>query len=160
MATDYFLKLDGIDGESTDDKHKKEIDLEHFSWGARNHGTAGKGGGLGGGKVQMDDFTFVMKHNAASNQIMLACAGGDHIKKGIVTARKQGGTQLEYLTITLHNVLVSSYQLGASGGDSIPMDQFSLNFTKIEQSYQAQKADGTGAGKTTKIWDGEANKKG
>jgi type VI secretion system secreted protein Hcp len=159
-AVDYFLKIDGIDGESTDDKHKKEIDIESWSWGAKNIGSAGKGGGLGAGKVQMDDFSFVMKHNAASNQLMLACSGGDHIKKAVFVARKQGGTQLEYLKITLSDVMISSYHTGASsGGDSIPTDQFSINFSKIEHSYQTQKPDGTGAGLTTKGWDLAANKK-
>ena len=34
-AVDYFLKIDGIDGESTDDKHKGEIQLESYSFGKR-----------------------------------------------------------------------------------------------------------------------------
>ena len=33
-AADYFLKIDGVDGESIDDKHKGSIELESFSWGA------------------------------------------------------------------------------------------------------------------------------
>ena len=32
-AVDYFLKIDGIDGESTDDKHKGEIQLESYTRG-------------------------------------------------------------------------------------------------------------------------------
>ena len=31
-AVDTFLKIDGIDGESTDDKHKGEIEVFAWSW--------------------------------------------------------------------------------------------------------------------------------
>ena len=67
MAVDYFLKLDGIEGESTDNKHAKEIDVEAWSWGESQTGSGVPGGGGGGaGKVSMQDFHFVIKHNSAS----------------------------------------------------------------------------------------------
>jgi type VI secretion system secreted protein Hcp len=75
-AVDYFLKIDGIDGESQDAKHKNEIDLESFSWGATQGGTMAFGGGGGAGKVQMQDFHFVMRVNKASPKLFLACANG------------------------------------------------------------------------------------
>jgi len=55
---DMFLKIDGIEGESTDSKHKNEIELQSFSWGATQPGSAGHGGGAGVGKVQVHDFSF------------------------------------------------------------------------------------------------------
>ena len=93
MAVDYFLKLDGIDGESADSKNKGQIDLQSFSWGEAQTGTHGAGGGGGAGKVQMQDFHFVMKNNKASPKLMLACANGEHIKKGVLTCRKAGKDQ-------------------------------------------------------------------
>ena len=59
-AVDYFLKIDGIQGESQDKTHKNEIQIESFSWGATQSGTATHGGGMGAGKVQMQDFQLVM----------------------------------------------------------------------------------------------------
>ena len=59
---DYFLKIEGVESESTDAKHKGEIELESFSWGETQSGTAGRGGGAGAGKVQPQDFNFVKKH--------------------------------------------------------------------------------------------------
>ena len=53
---DYFLKLKGIDGESTDHKHKGSIDIESWSWGETNSGTGHAGGGHGGGKVSIQDL--------------------------------------------------------------------------------------------------------
>src|SRR5260370_1116356 len=84
-VVDYFLKIDGIEGESQDAKHKNEIQLVSWSFGATNHGTAAAGLGMGAGKVQMGDFHFVMHANKASPKLFLACCNGDHIKKAVLT---------------------------------------------------------------------------
>ena len=86
----YYLKIDGIEGESKDDKHKNEIDVETFSWGETNSGDAAYRGGEGAGKVSAQDFHFVMKMNKASSKLMLASASGEHIKTGLLTCRKAG----------------------------------------------------------------------
>jgi type VI secretion system secreted protein Hcp len=146
-ATDFFLKIEGVEGESSDAKHKGEIDLESWSWGQAQSGSHHSGGGGGSGKVTMHDFHAVMKHNRASPRLMIACATGEHFKKAVVTCRKAGKEQQEYLKITLHGLLVSSYQTsGAGHGGIVPTDNFSLNFTKIEFEYREQKPDGTLAG--------------
>src|SRR5687768_18000173 len=87
MAVDYFLKLDGIKGESTADKHKDEIDIMSFSWGLTQAATAGFGGGAGAGKVQMQDFHFTSKVSRASPQLFLSCASGKHIPTATLTAQ-------------------------------------------------------------------------
>jgi type VI secretion system secreted protein Hcp len=141
---DYFLKLDGVEGESQDSKHKGEVEIESFSWGATQTGIAAHGAGMGAGKVQMQDFHFVMKVNKSSPKLMLHCAQGSHIKSAILTCRKAGKEQQEYLKVTFSDILVSSYQTSGSGGsDVIPIDQISLNFTKLEMEYKEQKQDGT-----------------
>lgn len=135
MATvDYFLKIDGIEGESTDSKHKGEIELESFSWGETQTATQ-VGGGGGAGKVQMQDFHFVMKINKASPSLFRSCATGEHIKEATFSARKAGGGQQEFLKVTLSDILVSSYQTGGASTDALPTDQFSLNFAKIEYDF-------------------------
>ena len=108
----------------------------------------------------MQDFHFVMKVNKASPKLMLACANGEHIKKAVLTCRKAGKDQQEFLKVTLSDLLVSSYQTGGSGhGDIVPIDQISLNFSKIEIEYKEQKADGTLGGTVKAGWDVKANKK-
>lgn len=157
---DYFLKIDGIDGESADSKHKGEIDLESYSIGARNTGTMASGGGGGAGKVSFNDFEFVMKVNKASPKLMLACASGEHIKKAVLTCRKAGKDQQEFLKVTMSDVLVSSFQSGGSAhGDVVPVEQVSLNFAKIEKEYKEQKSDGTLGGAINAGWDLKQNKK-
>ena len=156
---DYFLKLDGIDGESTDDKHKNEIDVESWSWGATQGGTGAYGGGHGAGKVQMQDFNFTMKVCKASPKLMDAVATGKHIPKGTLVCRKAGGKQEEFLKVIFTDLLVSSYQTGGSGqSDVVPMEQISCNFAKIEMEYCAQKKDGTLDGAIKAGYDLKANK--
>jgi type VI secretion system secreted protein Hcp len=157
---DYYLKVDGIDGESTDDKHKGEINLESWSWGESNSGTHSSGGGGGAGKVNMQDFHFVMNANKASPKLMLACATGQHIKEAKLTCRKAGGDKMEYLVVKMSDLMVSSYQTGGSeNGSPVPIDQISLNFSKIEFEYKPQKSDGTLDAPVKAGYDLKLNKK-
>lgn len=159
-AVDYFLKLDGVEGESTDAKHKNEIEVESWSWGATNSGSSHQpGAGSGAGKVTMQDFHFVMKVNKATPKLMLACATGQHIKKAVLSARKAGGEQQDYLIVTMSDLLCSSYNTGGSAGDVIPVDQVSLNFSKIEYEYKPQDATGKVGSPVKTGYDLKQNKK-
>lgn len=157
-AVDYFLKLESIDGESQDSKHKNEIELLSWSFGATQGGTMATGGGGGAGKVQMHDFHFVKQVSKASPKLMLACANGEHIPKAVLIARKAGKDQQEYLKITLTDVLVSSYHTSGSGQGGLPVDEIALNFGKIEVEYKEQKADGSLGGIIKTGYDLKQNK--
>jgi type VI secretion system secreted protein Hcp len=159
MAVDYFLKIEGIPGESTDAKHKAEIDLESWSWGETQMGSHAAGGGGGAGKVSMQDFHFVMHTNKASPNLLLACASGKHIPKAVLTCRKAGEEQQEYLIVKFSDLLISSYQTGGSSGSVIPTDQISFNFSKIEYEYYPQNAKGGLDAKVVVGWDLKLNKK-
>jgi type VI secretion system secreted protein Hcp len=157
---DYFLKIDGVESESTDSKHKGEIEIESFSWGESQSGTAGRGGGQGAGKVQHQDFHFVKKLDKSSPVLMIACATGLPYKTAVLTARKAGGGQQEYLKITMEEVLVSSFVTsGSSAGSVVPNDQVSLNFAKLEISHKEQKPDGSLGGEVKQKYDFAANQK-
>ena len=159
-SADYFLKIDGVAGESTDDKHRDEIEIESWSWGATQVGTAGTGGGGGAGRVSIQDFNFVTRTNKASPILFLSCASGKHISKAVLTARKSGASQADFLTLTMSDLLVSSYQTaGSETADTVPMDQVSLNFSKIEFEYKAQKADGSLDAPIRAGWDLKSNTK-
>ena len=154
----YFLRVDGIQGESTDDKHKGEIDVLSWSWGETQPTPPSPGGGGGAGKVEMSDLTVVTRISKASPRLLLACATGKHIKSAVLTGRKAGKGQAEFLTFSLSDILVSSYQTGASASVEPPTDSVSLNFAKLQVEYKEQKADGS-IGETVKVgWDRKANK--
>jgi type VI secretion system secreted protein Hcp len=158
-AVDYFLQISGIEGESTDDKHKGFLDVDSWSWGETQTGSHTAGGGAGAGKVSMQDFHFTTRTSKASPKLFLACASGQHLKEAKFVARKAGKAQQEFLTWTFSDLLVSSYQTGGSeAGDMLPLDQVSLNFAKIRIEYKAQKADGSLDAAITAGWDAKANK--
>jgi type VI secretion system secreted protein Hcp len=151
---DYFLKIEGIEGESQDSKHKNEIEIESFSWGAVNMGTASHGGGMGAGRVQFQDFNFTMRVNKASPKLMLYCSNGSHVKTATLICRKAGKDQQEYLKVVFTDLLISSYQTNGTGASGvIPMDQIAFNFSKVEFEYKEQKPDGTLGGAIKTWWD-------
>jgi len=159
-ATDYLLEIDGIKGESSDAKHKDTIQIESFSWGATNAGAKSSGGGGGAGKVRFHDISIKKPVDASSPKLFLACATGQHIKKAVLYVRKAGGQPLEYMKITLTDVLVSSYNVGSQQPKGPgEVESVTLNFTKIEQTYIKQNPDGSAGSPTTAGYDVKANKK-
>jgi type VI secretion system secreted protein Hcp len=151
--SDFYLQIDGIEGESEAVGFEKQIQIESWSFGATNSGSAGLGTGLGSGKVSMQDFHFVMQNGKASAQIMLAVCKGNHIPQAVLSCRKTGGdgTPYTYYKYSFQNLVLSSYQSGAS--QTLPMEQVSFNFTKITLEYFQQKPDGTVALTNTIAYD-------
>lgn len=128
-----FLKLDGIDGESTDKRHKGDIEISSFSIGASAPRSSGGGGGAG--KVSFSSFTITKQIDKASPLLFRAAATGKHFDKAtVVFVRKAGRGQQEYLEYKMSQVLVSSVQDGTSGGGR-PTEQISFNFAKIEEIF-------------------------
>ena len=115
---DYFLKIDGIAGGSSDEQHKGELDVVSWSWGVTQSGSMAFGSGGGEGKANFSDFSFTHRVDKASPVLLKACATGEHIKEAILIARKAGGeTTQEFLKLTISDVLVSSYR---NSGSSVP----------------------------------------
>ena len=159
-AVDYFLKFEGVEAESLDHKHKGSIQVESWSWGETNSGSHGSGSGGGAGKVQMQDVHFTAKVHKGSPILKLKCASGEHIKKAVLTCRKAGKDQQEFLKFTFEDLLISSYQIGGSAhGDIVPVEQVSFNFSQIEMEYKEQKADGTLGAATKGDWNVQTNKR-
>lgn len=157
--SDFFLKIDGIEGESTDDKHKGELEIQAWSWGATNQGTFGAGGGGGAGKADFSDITISKYADKSTPKLLKAVAAGDHIKSMVLVCRKAGGQQQEYLKLTLEDVLISSYHSSAAGGSSpIPSESISLNYGKIKYEYKPQKTDGSLEGAIPMSYDRHTNK--
>ena len=155
---DYFLKIDGIPGESKDSKHKDEIELVSFSWGVSNvHGYAGGAAGASS-RPDFQDFHFTRPVDKASPQLFLACASGKHIKEANLSVRRAGKSQLEYLKIKFSDVLVTSIQDGAGGGD-VAQESVALAFSRIDYEYHQQVVKGAPAGAVNAGWDLAKNAK-
>ncbi len=159
MATDFFLDIEGIKGESTDGTHKGKIEVDSFNWGCTNQGTMGRGGGGGAGKADFQDVHFTKQNDASTHDLIKSCATGKHFGKAVLTARKAGGDQKEFLIITMEDVFVSSFQSsGSAGGGSIPMESVTLNYTKIKYEYKPQDNKGGLTGNMVAGYDRAANR--
>ncbi|MGA2314992.1 MAG: type VI secretion system tube protein Hcp [Thermodesulfobacteriota bacterium] len=162
LAGSAFLKVDGVPGESTDDKHKDYIEVISWSFGDTNSGSPQTGAGGGAGKVNMQNFRFTMRTNKASPILFGTVANGKHIPKVVLEVCKSGGGKETFSKITLSDVLVSSFvSLGSSGtgsADVYPMEEIMLNFSKIEVSYtQLDPQTGKPKGDIKFNWDVKAN---
>jgi len=148
MAVDYFLKLDGITGESQDANHKNEIQISSFSWGATNVSSS-QGGGSGAGKVSLDGFSIMKAVDKASVPLFKSVVGGTHFATGTITANKAGGGGKVFLKVDFKELFVTSYQL--SGSSEIPMESVSFSYKTIAIEYSMQDTKGitSSAGKAT-----------
>jgi type VI secretion system secreted protein Hcp len=144
-AVDYLLKIEGIDGESSDAKLAKHIHIDSWSMGVTNSVNVAETGGLSAGKSQHQDVHFTAKVGKHSPKLFLNVATGAHIKKAELFCRKAGGKeQGVFLKYTFTDCILSSHQVGGSGhGEALPVDQFSLSFAQVEVEYKEQKQDGS-----------------
>jgi type VI secretion system secreted protein Hcp len=147
MAVDMFMKLGELKGESRDKTHKESIDVLAWSWGMSNSGSAHQGGGMGAGKVNVQDLSFTKWIDIATPDIMLACCVGKHYPTAQLIVRKAGETPLEYLVIDMSDVMVTAVSTGGSGGEDRLTENVTLNFAKVKLTYTEQLATG-GKGKT------------
>lgn len=157
-SIDYFLKIDGVEGESKDSKHGKEIQILSFTWGESQPVSIPFTSGGGSGKVNMQDLSFTMYSCKASPKLFLSCAKGEHIKEATLVARKAGGEQEDFYSIKLEEVLVSSYNTCGGSGGSLPVDNVTLAFAKITYQYRPQKDKGALDTPVKAGWNLEENK--
>jgi type VI secretion system secreted protein Hcp len=157
-AIDMFLKLDTVPGESVDKSHSTEIDVLAWSWGMSNPATIVAGGGIGSGKVNIQELSLTKYLDKASPLMMLGCSQGKHYASAVLTLRKAGAVAVEFMKITLTDVLVTSLSTGGSGGEDRLTENVTLAFAKVKVEYWPQKADGTLIQPAiTYTWDLEAN---
>jgi type VI secretion system secreted protein Hcp len=142
-----FLMIKGakhglIKGESQDDKHKDEIDVLSWSWGMQAKPSLG--GGTATGKATINDLRIVKRVDSASTALMLALRTNEPIQKAVLTLRKAGKTQLEYLKITIENGRVTglTVEAGDTSGSADTVEHVSFAFNKIEVEYVPQGKDG------------------
>jgi len=153
MSVDMFLKVEGIDGESQDKNHNKEIDILAWSWGMSQSGTTHMGSGGGAGKVAIQDLSVTKYVDRASMTLMEHVANGKHITKAKLFVRKAGGTPLEYIKIEMEDIIVTSVSTGGSGGEDRLTENVTFNFSVVKTQYVPQKKDGTGEAGINFGWD-------
>ncbi len=157
-SSDFFLKIAGVEGESSDEMHQKEIDLLTWSFGVTSSASPLTTGGGASGKSKPTDFTFVAPTSKASPKLYQLVCTGKRVKSVVLTARRSGEVPQEYLTVTMNDALVTSYQVAPGETDGYPLDVVRLDYAKITYSYRPQNRDGSPGTAITFGFDFAANK--
>ena len=156
MATDVHIKFDGIDGESTDRDHKGEVRVLTWGWGVAQAAVAA-GAGSGTGKATPADFVFTHEYDKASPLLAKRCAQGKHFATVVLSARKAGEGQKDFLKVTMKEVFITSVQV-AGQGDGAPQESVSLRYGTIEFGYKPQDARGALGAEVKFNWDLKSGK--
>ena len=139
MEPQYFLKIDGIVGESTKIGHKGEIEMDDWSFGETQSGTSHYGTGGAAGRVSMQDFRFSKRFDRSSPKLMEYCCTGKHVPKATFVAQRTGtidGKMMDYLIVTFEDLIFSSYDTNGTGSGDFPRDNISFNFAKVCYEYR------------------------
>jgi type VI secretion system secreted protein Hcp len=140
MAVDYFLKLDGIQGEAADSNHKNWIQLLSFSWGGSQISSVAGTGGSGAGRVDLSDFTIAKHLDKGSTPLFKALTNGQHIKTGNLEAVKAGAGGKPFLKIDFQELFVTAQHLTAT--DELPSESVSFSYNQIKVEYSTQNEQG------------------
>lgn len=165
---DMFLKLDGIPGESVNDKHKDWIELLSFSHGISQPASASAtvGGASSAGRANFGDFMVLKVLDKASPKLAEAVSTGKHIREVVIELAYKTGEMQRFMRYTLSDVLVTSVSASSStesnsfssGGDR-PVESVSFAYAKIQWTYtEFDRTTGKPKGDVTTSWDLVANK--
>jgi type VI secretion system secreted protein Hcp len=158
MASDIFLKVDGIDGESTDVNHAKKIEVVSWGWGVAEEFISSLGTGIVGGKPKVGNFVITKQVDKASPNLLKACLKVTHISTVVLTQRKAGAGKLNFLTITLQDVLISSLNDIEDGVAPRPTENVAFVFARVIYEYVPLKPSGLPDTPVKLKWDVKANK--
>jgi type VI secretion system secreted protein Hcp len=154
MATDIHILLEGIEGESQDATHANEIQVLTFGFGASQSGTAHTGSGSTSGQADVHDLSFTKFVDKSTPLLYYLCCAGQTIESAVLSVRKAGGSApIDYLQITLNQVLITSFRSGGEGTSDRATETVTLNFSTCKVDYVKQEKDGTAGATVTKGWD-------
>jgi type VI secretion system secreted protein Hcp len=158
MVFDAFIKIDSIEGESTDDKHQGWIEVLFCESEVTQKvsKTASSAGGATAERATFQDFKFTKQLDKASPKLALACAAGTHIDNIVVEICRAGGDKVKFMEYKMSNCIIS--KVSTESGGEFPFETVSINFGKIQWCYTQQKRQGGGAaGNIAGGWDLQRN---
>lgn len=140
MAVDCYLKLDAIEGEAADSKHKNEIQLLSYSWGGSQVTSVQGTGGSGAGKANLSDLAIQKYMDKSTPQLFKAMCAGTHIKTGTLSAIKAGANGNPFLVLSFEELYVTS--ISTSAASEIPMESVTFSYNKVKIEYSTQNEQG------------------
>ena len=159
-ADDVFLRLDGVQGESVDARHKGEIDILSYTQAFTGpFARSAAGTGAASGKTICGPVTITKFVDLSSPDLILSAANGKHIPNAVITFRRPGANQLEYYKVTLEDVIVTEIEQSESKTAARAMEKVSLMGRRFRFEYVQQTPDGRPGGMPKAGWDCVQNSK-
>ena len=148
MAVSGYMKIAEIPGECGRKDHEEEIIISSLSWSAARPMTNTPGVGRSTGMANVSSLSITKLYDKSSPYLSQAVLLATSFPKIIVTLRKDSGeTHLDYLTITLGDCMIESYNFsGASEVETPPMESVSIVFNKLKVLYIEQASDHSAGG--------------
>ena len=145
MGLSGYLKIDDIEGESQRAEHEDEIDVHGVHWKIGRASSSSRGSGRSRSRARVESLTCYKQTDASSPYLALACLQGKSIQDVVLTLRKDSGEgHLDYLVITMENVVVSGFEMmndGSNADDEVLTEQVALSFQKVTYKYTVQADD-------------------
>jgi type VI secretion system secreted protein Hcp len=161
MASDLHMKVDGIEGDSRDSGHDKEIEVTSYSLGANMMlSSAGSAGSATTERASFQDFVVTKNLDKASAPLLLAVAKGTTFATVLLSVERPDGKggKVKYMEYKLTDAVLSSYST-SHGGTGLPMESLSFGYGKIEWNYiPTDPATGDAQGNVSAGWDLGLNK--
>ena len=154
MSVTYFLKIDGIVGDSTDAKHAGWFEINGYDWGITSTATGATGTGGGSGTAEISDLLIDLALDAKGLPTLLKdAATGEHIASVELQGVKDDGKgSFAFYDLKLDDVLVTDVADSAGSHDTL-----ALNFGEVELTTTTQKPDGSPGTPETFKFDVQAN---
>lgn len=154
---DFFIRIEGITGESKDSQHAGWIDVLNFSYGVSQSSSMFTGGGGGVGKANFDALSFTHYADKATPNLMQYCAAGKHVPTVEISCCKVGNGSQEYMKITLTDCLITHAGPSGSTDDARVKESVGISYAKIKVEVKEQNADGSMGAAVTGTWDVKQN---
>lgn len=146
----YFLKIDGIPGDSTSKGHEGWFEIPAYSFGQSNSGNVSIGGGAVAGAANFSDLSVFLEDNTALAALLARNAAGTIINSLEIEGVAANGRTV--YDLTLNQVKVSSVGHGATEG-SEPATLVSFDYGKIGIVTTGQNPDGSVGDVQSYGWD-------
>ena len=159
LKKDAFLRIEGVPGESPDDKHKNWIELLSYSHRV-SMPPVDPGGGGTPGRVEHQDFSVVKELDKASPKLHLFCCQGQHIPGPVqLELVRDESDRNTFYAVKLYDVIITSVRSSGtgSGREDVPLEEVTFNYGKIEWSYTEFDEAGNPQGKVEAYWDVQNN---
>ncbi len=160
MGVRLFMQVDSVTGESEDDQHTGWTDIQSFSWGASQPGAMASGSGGNAGTARFNDLVVVAYMDKGTAAILQKCVTGAHLPSVVISACKSGGKKIEFMRVTLKEVLVTVAQVAGSDPSDASerlLMHYGFQAAQVKKQYWQQQNDGSKGAEVSAAWDIKKN---